>query len=233
VASTVVLAGAFTAGIAQAQAPAAASAASAAKPASSASSAPSAPSATSKSAAAVRTPRSTVGPAWADLTPAQRQSLQPLAAQWPGMTEAHKRKWLALSSNYPRMPAAEQAKLHSRMTEWAALTPQQRSQARLNFADTKQLSPDDKKAKWQAYQSLSPEEKQKLAARAQPKPAGAAPAIKPVPPQKMTKVPRSPADPKANPQARAPIDVVPAHVDHNTLLPHPQQTSAPAAAQPN
>ena len=54
------------------------------------------------------------------------------------------------------MSGAEQAKLHSRMTEWAALSPQQRTQARLNFAETKQLSPDDKKAKWEAYQALPP-----------------------------------------------------------------------------
>ena len=72
------------------------------------------------------------------------------------LSEAQKRKWLALSAELPAsMPRAEQAKLHSRMTEWAALSPQQRTQARLNFAETKQLSPDDKKAKWEAYQALS------------------------------------------------------------------------------
>ena len=69
------------------------------------------------------------------------------------------------------MSGAEQAKLHSRMTEWAALSPQQRTQARLNFAETKQLSPDDKKAKWEAYQALPPEEKRKLAAGAAKPPA--------------------------------------------------------------
>ena len=77
------------------------------------------------------------------------------------------------------MPGAEQDKLHSRMTEWAALSPQQRTQARLNFAETKQLSPDDKKAKWEAYQALPPEEKRKLAAGAA-KPPPTAAAVKPV-----------------------------------------------------
>jgi len=171
-----------------------------------------------------------VGPTWAELTPAQQQSLQPLVTQWPGMSEAHKRKWLALSQNYPKLPATEQAKLHSRMTEWAALSPQQRVQARLNFADTKRIAPQDKKAKWEAYQSLSPEEKRRLAARATPKPAGAAPAVKPVPPQKLAVVPKPRLDSDADPKTRPSIPAAAGQVDHNTLLPHPQQTSAPAAS---
>lgn len=161
------------------------------------------------------------GPSWADLTPPQRQALQPLAAQWTTISEAQKRKWLALSQNYPKLPAAEQAKLHSRMTEWVALSPQDRSAARLNFAATQQLTPDDKKAKWEAYQALSEEEKRKLAAKAAPKPAGAATAVKPVPPQKLAKV--KDKDPKDRPRVVA----APPLVHHNTLLPNQQQTAAP------
>jgi Protein of unknown function (DUF3106) len=62
-------------------------------------------------------------PLWSDLTAAQQQALAPLSATWNRISEAQKRKWLALSENYPKMSDAEQAKLHSRMTEWAALTP--------------------------------------------------------------------------------------------------------------
>lgn len=83
--------------------------------------------------------------------------------------------------------------MHSRMNEWVALSPQQRAEARLNFAKTKELSkqltPEEKKAKWQTYQALSPEEKQKLAAKAAARPAGAATAVKPVAPQKLAAVP--------------------------------------------
>jgi hypothetical protein len=164
------------------------------------------------------------GPAWTELNPAQQQALKPLAAQWTTISEAQKRKWLALSQNYPKLPAAEQAKLHSRMTEWVALSPQQRAAARLNFADTQQLSPDDKKAKWEAYQSLSDEEKRKLAAKAAPKPAGAATAVKPVPPQKLAKV-KDKSDLKDKPKI---ADTAP-RVNHNTLLPT-QQTAAPLTA---
>ena len=83
--------------------------------------------------------------------------------------------------------------MHSRMNEWVALSPAQRTEARLNFAKTKELSkqltPEEKKAKWEIYQALSPAEKQKLAAKATARPIGAAPAIKPVAPQKLATVP--------------------------------------------
>jgi hypothetical protein len=164
-------------------------------------------------------------PLWSDLTPAQQQALAPLSAKWNAVSEAQKRKWLALSENYPKMSGAEQDKLHSRMTEWAALSPQQRTQARLNFAETKQLSPDDKKAKWEAYQALPPEEKRKLAAGAS-KPPPTAAAVKPVAPAKLATVPK--ANPK--PETRTPrIVSAPDQVDHNTLLPQqvPASTLAP------
>ena len=90
------------------------------------------------------------------------------------MSEPQKRKWLEISKNYSALTPQGQATLNSRMNEWVALSPQQRAQARLNFGKTKELSrqltPEEKKAKWEAYQALSPEEKQKLAAIASPKP---------------------------------------------------------------
>jgi len=133
-------------------------------------------------------------PSWAELNPMQQQSLNPLAASWNGISEAQKRKWLEVSKSYPNLPAADQAVMHSRMNEWVAMSPQQRAAARLNFAKTKELSnqltADEKKAKWQTYQALSPEQKAKLAAKATPKPAGAATAVKPVAPQKLAVVPK-------------------------------------------
>ncbi len=168
-------------------------------------------------------------PSWQDLTPAQQQSLKPLAANWASLDEAHKRKWLAISKNYPSLPAAEQAKLHSRMTEWVSLSQQQRAQARLNFAETKKLSPTEKTANWQAYQALSPEEKQKLAAKAPPKRVGVAPAIKPAPPQKLAVVPVTRKTPKSPPK----IATATHSVDHNTLLPHPLPLVEPAPVQKN
>lgn len=137
------------------------------------------------------------GPSWAELTAAQKAALAPLATSWSATVEPQKRKWLEVSKNYSRLAPAEQATMHSRMSEWVAMSPQQRAQARLNFAKTKEVSaeltPDEKKAKWETYQSLSPEEKKGLAATAVAKPAGAATAVKPVAPQKLAVVPKNPA----------------------------------------
>jgi len=163
--------------------------------------------------------RAEASPAWGELSSPQQQALAPLTGTWRSLSEAHARKWLALSSNYGTLPPAEQALLHSRMREWALLSPQQRTQARLNFFETKKVAPDDKRAHWEAYQALPAEEKRRLAAgavAAKPPPPPTAPAVQPVPQQKLARVPRK----KPGNDARLAV-VPPGQVDRNTLLPHP------------
>ncbi|HEY8358161.1 MAG TPA: DUF3106 domain-containing protein [Ramlibacter sp.] len=170
-------------------------------------------------------------PGWRELTPAQQQALAPLTGSWAKLSEAHKRKWLALSANYPTMAQPEQALLHSRMAEWAALSPQQRTQARLNFAESKTVPADDKKAKWEAYQALPAEEKRKLAAGARaakpPAPPTAA-AVQPEPEQKLAKPPTPPV--VAKPNARTPRIAGTASAD-NHALPPPPATGGSAPVQ--
>ncbi len=141
------------------------------------------------------------GPAWTELSAAQREVLAPLASAWPSLSESHKRKWLEMARSYRSLPPEEQVKMQGRMKEWVALSPQQRTQARLNFAKTKELSKEltaeEKKAKWEAYQSLSTEEKRKLADKAPAKTMGAAPASKPVSRQKLATIPTAADQAKA------------------------------------
>jgi len=168
-------------------------------------------------------------PSWQELTPEQQLSLRPLAAHWSSLNSARKRKWIAFAANYSALTPAEQAKLHSRMTEWASLSQKQRDQARLNFAQTKQLSPTQKAATWQAYQALSPEEKQKLAKLAPPKPAGAATAAKPVALDKLTKIPlRKPTTKQASE-----VPAINQSVNRHTLLPHTKPLPEPKPVQQN
>ena len=164
-------------------------------------------------------------PLWTELTPAQQVSLKPLAANWGGLTEAHKRKWIAFAQNYPKMSPADQSRLHSRMTEWVTLSPQQRTQARLNFAESKKLTADEKAFTWQAYQALSAEEKKRLASQGNKVPPGATSAIKPVPAQKLAIVPSTRKDPKSAQIAAHQPKVAP-----NTLLPQQEasQSDTPA-----
>lgn len=162
-----------------------------------------------------RSARAEAPPTWAELSPQQQQALAPLAGGWSRLGATHKRKWIALSANYATLGPAEQALLHSRMGEWAALSPQQRTQARLNFAGTKGVSRGDRKAKWEAYQALPAEEKRRLAedAAAKPPPPATAAATEPVPQQKLVRVPRAKKD-KGEAATRK-------KVDRNTLLPQP------------
>lgn len=171
-------------------------------------------------AAPVKSPAvATTQLAWRELTSQQQVALKPLAAKWASLPDSNRRKWLAISKNYASLPAAEQAKMHSRMSEWVSLSQRQRSEARLQYAQTKQLTPAEKAATWQAYQALSVEERQKLAAKAAPKPVGAATATKPVPPQKLAAVPVT----RKTPTRSAKIAVARDAVDQKTLLPrsHP------------
>lgn len=126
---------------------------------------------------------------WTSLDASQQKALSPLSKSWDTLSEGQKRKWIAIAKSYPTLPAADQEKMHSRMVEWAALTPKDRELARLNFAQTKDVAKTDRAATWEAYQALSPEEKQKLASTAAGKPVGAAVAPKPVAKDKLAAVP--------------------------------------------
>lgn len=183
--------------------------------------------------APVKTAQSDVSlkPYWQDLTPAQQQALTPLAQLWPGMTQPHKRKWLAISQNFAQLTNEEKSMIQGRMREWAALSPQQRSIARLNFADVKQLPQDEKRTKWEAYQALSPEAKQKLATQQPTTPVGAAPAVKPVSSNKLASTPppssASKPLPRIDSQQAAPTTLLPPLPNTAASVANPVPTSMP------
>lgn len=130
---------------------------------------------------------------WNTLGPTERQALAPLAGSWDSIPPSQQRKWRELSRNFGSLPASEQEKMQQRMREWAALSPQERARARLNFGKTaevaRELTPAEKLAKWQAYQALPAEQRQKLADQAKARSQGAAPAAQPVPTQRLAVLP--------------------------------------------
>lgn len=131
------------------------------------------------------------------------------------MPAEQKRKWISLSRNFSKLSPPEQQKLYDRMGEWVKLSAKERSQARLNFVATENLSSDDKQAKWLAYQALSDDERHRLAEQAPRRTVpGAAPAVRPMPKQRLTKLPAS-ADNAPMPR----IASAPHLIDRNTLLP--------------
>jgi hypothetical protein len=114
----------------------------------------------------VKASASETGVAWAELSPAQKSFLQPLERDWSSIEAPQKRKWLELATRVPKLSADERQRIQTRMTEWAKLTPDQRGQARIHFQEAKQLPARDRQARWDAYQSLPPEQKERLATRA-------------------------------------------------------------------
>lgn len=163
---------------------------------------------------------------WNSLSEEQKTALRPLTELWPTLDADHQRKWIALAHNFNRMSPEERSTLQGRMTDWVELTPAQRTQARLNFGEARKLPTDEKKAKWEEYQSLTPEQRQRLAADRPKPPAGTAPALRPVPPEKILRAPL--------PLAPTPTtDSAPAssRLNRNTLLPRsPAPATAPAPA---
>jgi Protein of unknown function (DUF3106) len=103
------------------------------------------------------------GPPWAELTATQKQVLTPLQGTWAGTDAARKKKWLEVAERFPAMPASERALVQQRMSAWAALSPAERTRARIQFQDTRQIGPDERQARWQAYQALPEAERTRLA----------------------------------------------------------------------
>lgn len=165
-------------------------------------------------------------PEWGDLTTAQQAALAPLQPRWNAIGAGQKRKWIALSENYGKLSRAEQATLHERMAVWSALGTDLRSTARLNFAEAKALPSAERKAQWEAYQALSPEERRKLTSDAAAKPPAAARAVKPVAPEKLAAVPTTRSEPGR------PIGAAPAAGVSRPPVPRPAQAASKAGSSP-
>jgi hypothetical protein len=106
------------------------------------------------------------GPAWQTLTAGQRTILAPLQDDWPNITPYQKDKWVELAGRYPTLSKTEQERIRERMADWSRMTAAERGKTRLNFQNATQTPPTDRQARWEAYQALPPEERQRLVERA-------------------------------------------------------------------
>lgn len=114
-------------------------------------------------------------PTWAALSRSQQLALSPLERDWDKLDPARKSKWLEVAARFLALPSEEQARMHERMRAWARLSPAERQQARIGYQVAQQVKADERQAKWEAYQALSPERRQELAEKAaqkQQKPGG-------------------------------------------------------------
>ena len=105
-------------------------------------------------------------PRWAELTAAQKEALRPLERDWPHFDTQRKQKWVQFAARFGTMSADEKTRIQLRMAEWAQLSPEERGQARLNFQQAKQIPAEARQSHWDAYQTLTAEERKKLALKA-------------------------------------------------------------------
>lgn len=120
-------------------------------------------------------------PRWSDLSPSQHAALAPLRQDWSTIDADRKRKWLEVAGKFPSMTPDDRSRVQDRMAEWARLSPAERGRARLQFQETRKLSPKDRHERWEAYQSLPPEQRRALASAATAAPKGSSPLSPPVP----------------------------------------------------
>lgn len=147
---------------------------------------------------------------WKDLTPAQKQALEPLAGEWDTMEPIRKQKWLGIGKRYASMKPDEQARVQERMREWVRMTPEERRQVRQNFARAQKLDPSKKSTQWESYQQLSDEQKKELAAKS---PTKKQLANLPTPAQSKMKMP-APIKPSAPTTGTPPAPTAPAATAH-------------------
>lgn len=108
----------------------------------------------------------TSGPSWAELTPSERLALQPLQPQWNQIDLLRKQKWREIATKLPSMPRDQQIRMQARMAEWVAMTPAQRSTARLHYETSRQLPTAERQALWESYQALPEKDRKDLADQA-------------------------------------------------------------------
>lgn len=193
------------------------------------------------------------GVAWSELRPEQARALAPLSGIWASLDPEQQRKWLELGARYPSLSAADQQRLQERMREWAAMSPQERQRARVQFQQASQISAEERLQRWQAYQALTPEERQRLASppddrgtAAHPRvPAGGPKSTVVAPPPATPPRPVAPATVQATPGATTrpltradepplyqqpglpKLPATPDFVDRSTLLPRRGAQAAP------
>jgi Protein of unknown function (DUF3106) len=112
-------------------------------------------------ASAVVFPRS-----WSALSPAQQTALQPLQDSWSEIDAVHKRKWVEVADKFVGFSLADQARIQGRMAHWAQLSPSERGATRLNYLEAQRIQAAERSTKWDAYQALSPEQRERFTSKA-------------------------------------------------------------------
>lgn len=100
---------------------------------------------------------------WVALEAPQREILAPLADDWDQLDSDSRKRWLGVATRYATMTPIGQKRVKTRINKWAALTPQQRAEARARYKRMRQQRQMKRlQLDWQRYQALSAEEREAL-----------------------------------------------------------------------
>lgn len=103
---------------------------------------------------------------WSELTPKQQALLAPLERDWPEISDTQRSKWLSATPTLATMSGEEIKRVHDRIRDWTMLSGAERLNARIGFQVSRQLTPEQRQARWEAYQALPAEERRALAEKA-------------------------------------------------------------------
>lgn len=103
---------------------------------------------------------------WSGLTPKQQVLLAPLERDWPEISDTQRSKWLSATPTLATMSGEEIKRVHDRIRDWTFLSGSERLNARIGFQVTRQLTAEQRQARWEAYQALPEEERKALAEKA-------------------------------------------------------------------
>ena len=79
---------------------------------------------------------------WTQLTPAQQEALQPLAAQWDSLSTKLQKNLLHAAKRYPKLTPEQKQRFQNRLEKWSKLTPEQRKRAREKFSAFSKVPPE-------------------------------------------------------------------------------------------
>lgn len=96
---------------------------------------------------------------WHNLLPRQQEVLAPFAREWDGWPPPEREGWLALVSRIPLLPPDRKVRILRRISEWAALTPEERELARANYRLARSHSAEERARAWAQYRSLTREQR--------------------------------------------------------------------------
>jgi len=100
---------------------------------------------------------------WGGLTPKQQALLAPLERDWADISDSQRSKWLSATPTLATMSGEEIKRVHDRIRDWTLLSASERVNARIGFQVAKQLTAEQRQARWEAYQALPLAERQALA----------------------------------------------------------------------